>query len=53
MIQKFAHAVSPVAVIVAATYLLAAGKIDSATGVAMITGAGGVGVITVAKAGPS
>lgn len=53
MLDKVAHALVPVGVIIAATFLLATGKIDSATGVAMITGAGGVGVVTVAKAGGS
>lgn len=53
MLAKIAHTVMPLGVIIAATYLLSAGKIDSTTAVAMITGAGGVGVVTVSKAGGS
>jgi hypothetical protein len=52
MLDKLAHAVTPLAVIAAATVLGALHVIDSTTAVALITGAGGYGVIAVAKGGP-
>lgn len=48
MLDRVVHALTPLAVIGAATYLLAAGRVDSATAVTMITTAGGVGVLAVA-----
>lgn len=47
MIRNLERAVLPLAVVGAATYLLAAGRIDSATGVALIGGAAGVGHLTI------
>lgn len=50
MITKLAHAVAPGLVIASATVLCAVGKIDGTTAVAMISAAGGFGVVAVSKA---
>lgn len=51
MLDKVVHAITPALVITAATVLLALGKIDSTTGVALIATAGGYGAIATAVAG--
>lgn len=51
MLDSIVHAITPVAVIGAAAWLCAVGKIDGATAVAMIGAAGGVGALVVAKKG--
>lgn len=52
MLDKIVHAIQPVAVIIAATVLLALHDIDSTTAVALITGAAGVGAIITARKAP-
>jgi proteasome assembly chaperone (PAC2) family protein len=47
VIEKITHAIMPLAVVAAATVLLALGKIDSTTAVALIGTAGGYGAIAV------
>lgn len=52
MLDKIVHAIQPVAVIIAATVLLALHDIDSTTAVALITGAAGVGALITARKAP-
>lgn len=47
MLSKLAHAVTPVTVIVCSTVLLALGRIDSVTGVTLITVSAGYGAVAV------
>lgn len=50
MVSKLAHAILPVTVVICATVLTALGDISSATGVALIGAAAGLGAAFV-KAG--
>lgn len=52
MIDKLAHAVMPVAVVVASTVLVAMRRIDSTTGVALISAAAGFGALAISKQAP-